>query len=1165
MAQKYISHQKWLFFVDEGFTVKGTGLFLYSLILKYMKLKYLLLLLFISPLVFAGNPHKTSSVLATGSWYKIAVQETGIHKITYQDFIDMGISPSQLNSSAIGVFGNGGGMLPENNSGYRYDDLRENSIEVVDGGDGKIDEGDYILFYGESPDNWTFNYTTRVYSHAKNLYSDYSYYFITVSEGTGNRVTLQPSSISPASFYSTKFDDYAFHEIDSLNLIRSGRTWYGEVFNDKKDFHDFYFSFPNINIQSPVKIVTSVAARAPVLSKFFISEGSTFIDSLQADATDLQSISLFGRPKQKISWITNPDPDIHITMKYQLPDANSAGWLDYLELSCIRNLRWVAPQMSFRDANSVGKYTITEFVMSGADPSVVVWDITDQANIRNIQGTLTDSTLKFRLPTDTLREFIAFNGSSFYPVSLVEPVANQNLHSILPHDLVIVTNPLFAEQADSLAEFHRITSHLSVVVAKTTDIYNEFASGNPDPTAIRDFVKMLYDKGMPGNTPKYLLLFGDGSYDPKNRVPNNNNMVPTYQSLESLKYIGTFVTDDYYGIMGDNQGDGSNGDIDIGIGRFPVTLKSEASILLNKIIHYSSNKDSVQSDWRNMITFIADNENRNMHLNQAEELANIVKTKYPVYNVNKIYIDSYPFVPTPAGDRCPDANKAITKAVTKGCLILNYTGHGGEGGWAAEKILTSEDVGSWENINTLPVFITATCEFSRFDNPERYTAGEMVLMQPNGGAIAIYSTTRLALSTSNFRLDSSFFMNLLPKNGEPIPKMGDLIKISKNYNGNNNNIRNFVLLGDPAQSIAHPQYKITTTEINHKPVNSDPDTTQGLSTVDVKGRIEDLQGNMLKNFNGILFPKVFDKPTTYRTLANQEDSYQQNFELQNSLLYQGKATITNGEFDFSFVVPKSIALQFGKGKISYYAKDSITDANGFFDDFIIGGADPSVNFLNSGPEIALYMENPEFINGDKTNRNTELLAFLDDSNGINYTGLGIGHEIVAILDNDAIHPIVLNDYFNADIDQYGSGIVRYPINNLGNGRHTLRLRAWDLFNNSSEKEISFFVSDYPTLAVNQIGNYPNPFKDMTTFRFFPIQNAGNLVAQIQIFTLTGFLVRTIESEFKESDQGVLTIQWNGRGDQGQQLSSGLYIYHLKVTGENGAAFRASQKLVILDP
>jgi len=469
-------------------------------------------------------------------------------------------------------------------------------------------------------------------------------------------------------------------------------------------------------------------------------------------------------------------------------------------------------------------------------------------------------------------------------------------------------------------------------------------------------------------------------------------------------------------------------------------------------------------------------------------------------------------------------------------------------------------------MDNLPVFITATCEFSRFDNPERYTAGEMVLMQPNGGAIALYSTTRLALSSSNFRLDSSVFINLLPMNGGPVPKMGDLIRISKNNNNNNNNIRNFVLLGDPAQSIAHPQFKVATTEINNKPVGAIPDTTLGLSTVSVKGRIEDFQGNKLEQFNGTIFPTVFDKISTYSTLANQPaDSYRENYELQNTVLYQGKATVKNGDFDFSFVVPKGIALQFGNGKISYYAKDSAIDANGYFDSFIIGGEDPNINSVNQGPEISLYIGDQYFTSGDKVNSNTEMLAYLSDENGINYYGLGIGHEIVVILDNDDVHPFVVNDYYSADIDDYRCGIVRYPLVNLANGRHTLRLKAWDLFSNSSEKEIYFFVSDSPEMTISNVENYPNPFRDLTTFRFNSLENAGALSVKIEIYSLTGLPVRTLNANFPETSSGVLSVDWDGRGDQGQQLSGGLYIYRLTISGENGATFRASQKLVIMNP
>ena len=861
--------------------------------------------------------------------------------------------------------------------------------------------------------------------------------------------------------------------------------------------------------------------------------------------------------------LAHPTQNLDFTLKYKIPDGNSVGWLDFIEVTCSRNLVWSGPQMSFRDANTIGKKNVTEFTMTKADTSVKIWDVTDKENISLLQPILNNGVMKLKILTDTLREFIAFNGAYYYPVSLIEPVANQNLHGIGAHNLVIVTHPLFKDAADSLAEFHRQHNSLSVVVVTTSDIYNEFGCGKADLTAIRDFMKMIYDRNSPGNEARYLLLFGDGSYDPKSRVHNNNNMVPTYQSAESLKFIGTYVTDDYFGILGDKQGDGSNGTINIGIGRFPVTVRPDASILLKKIFHYSSNADSVMSDWRNTITFIADDENRNLHMHQAEELVGIVKAKYPVFNIEKIYLDSYKEIQVPAGLRFPDVNIAINHAVAKGSLIINYTGHGGEDGWAGEKVLTVADIKGWKNSEKLPVFITATCEFSRFDNPERFTAGEMVLMQPDGGAIALYSTTRLALSTSNFRLDSSFFENMLPDTaGAVIPKMGDLIRISKNNNSNNNNIRNFVLLGDPAQDVAFPKYNIKTTEINHTPVRSTPDTAMGLATINVKGEVIDNSGNKIANYNGMVFPKVFDKKQVARTLGNTEDSYPENFDTQNSVLYEGRSTVTNGGFEFSFVVPKSISLQFGNGKISYYAKDSTADAWGYFNNILIGGSDPLIDPVNPGPDISAYMNNTDFRNGDKIGTSANLLVFVNDTNGINFTRVGIGHEIIAVLDGDAVHPIVLNDYFTPNVDQFWGGEIIYPIENLSNGRHTLRVKAWDLYNNSSEKEIYFFVSELPYVSVQQVNNYPNPVTDNTSFQFVSSLNAGNLDVEIRIFNLTGRLVRTISSAFPESNYHILTILWDGTNDQGGRLSAGLYLYRMKVTGSNGASFEASQKLII---
>ncbi len=1132
-----------------------------------MKPKLLSIFFFLSALSFGSIPHKNGSILATGKWYKIAIQETGIHKITYENFVNMGFDLSQVNDSNIRVYGNGGGMLPEANLQPRMDDLREISIQVVDGGDGKLDPGDYVLFYGESPDNWTYSYTTYLFTHSKNLYTDYNYYFINTDIGKGKRITLKASLDIVPNYYSFRLDDHAFYELDQRNLIQSGRVWYGEVFDNTKTSYDFPFNLPNIDSISPIRIVTYVAAHSTVNSKFILSVNEKKTDSMTVDYYNPSDNTDFARFTQKVTTVAKVKSPLTLNLSYKLPYSNAMGWLNFIEINCRRSLIWNGPQMGFRDGNTIGVNNKSEFIIPGANPNVVVWNITNQGNITKIESLLSHDTIRFIIATDSLKEFFAFDGTSYDSVQLVETVNNQNLHAINPTPLIIVTHPLFIDEANRLADFHRQHNNMPATVVKTTEIYNEFGSGKPDITAIRDFMKMLYDRGYPGNPPKYLLLFGDGSYDPKNRLPNNNNLIPTYQSVESLNTGRSYVTEDYYGIMGDSAGQNANGTIDIGIGRFPVTTLDQATNIVDKIIHYSSVSDTILSDWRNTMTFIADDEDENLFLQETEELTGIVKQQYPVFNVNKIYLDAYPLIITPAGERFPDVNKAINKAVSDGSLIINYVGHGGDDGLAAEKVVTVGDIQSWNNIDKLPVILTATCEFSQFDNPERYSAGEMVINQTHGGAIALYTSTRTSIATTNSQLDSCFFRNLIAPDGEPTPTMGDLIRISKNHNNNNSLIRNFVLLGDPAQNIAFPNYKIVTTEINHHPAGETPDTTDGLSVVIVKGQVQDIHGNNLDNFNGYLYSKIFDKPVTYKTLGNKpglNGSYPQSFQLQNSLLSSGKVSVSKGEFEFSFVLPKDIAFQFGKGKISYYAKDSITDANGYSDKIIIGGRDPDINPQNSGPVIRLFMNDISFISGERTSNNPVLLAFLKDTNGINSTGLGIGHEILAVLDDDIAHPIILNDYYKPDLDSYQSGTVTYPMNDLANGLHKLSLTAWDNYDNPSQAEISFFVFDQPELSVGQVINFPNPFNEFTHFRFTPLQNAGALDIQIRIFSYTGQMIKTIESKVSEYGNVPIDIYWDGRDDNGNKRLSGLYLYKLMVKGENGAFTQTTQKMIMLN-
>ncbi len=1136
---------------------------MFSMLLKKVFISIVILL----PLIVSGAiPHADSSVLAKGKWYKLVVTHTGIHQITYQDLRSLGIDLSKVDIAKIRLFGNGSGMLSEVNSAPRVDDLREVSIQVVDGGDGHFDATDYILFYGESADKWSYDRLSRFYTHQRNLYSDSTYYFLNVGQGYGQRVLPMPVNPSAPNYSSFTYDYYLLHDLDQQNLIKSGREWYGETFNNQQSERDFPFYIPNIDTLTSVKVKWYVAANAPVPSYFYLMQSGKKIDSLRIDSTNPTEITRAGWSKYKFSALPGHSPDQTITLSYAMPESNSKGWLNYLELSCRRNLVWLAPQMSFRDINAIGDGKITEFTMKEANPSVQVWDVSNPSRIRTVPATLVDGTMKFKRTTDTLREFIAFDGSFYYPVVCSGTIQNQNLHANEPTSLVIVTNPVFLTQAEQLSEFHRQHNGISVQVVLSTQVYNEFSCGQTDPTAIRDYMKMLYDRGTADSRPKYLLLIGDGSYDPKNRITGNNNLIPTFQSVESLDGTKSYVTDDYFGIMADNSGQEANGAIDIGIGRFPVSTTIQAQSLVDKIIHYTSTAYPVMSDWRNIFTFVADDENQNLHFTQAEGLCAIVKSKYPVFNVNKIYFDAYKLIHVTGGDRFPDANRALNDAVNKGSLIVNYTGHGGETGWSYEQVLTTTDILAWQNKDKLPVFITATCEFSRFDNPERFTAGEMLILQPNGGAIALYSTTRLAFAGSNILLNTSFFNHLMDKDAEgKYIRMGDLIRLSKNDNGNNPALRNFALLGDPAQNIAFSGYEVKTTAINEKPANL-PDTVKGMSTVTVKGQIEDGSGQKVSGFEGIVNCKVYDKPATYTTLGNRPDngeSYPANFVLQNSLLFKGDVPVKSGAFQFTFVLPRNIALQFGAGKLSYFAWNENTAASGYSDQIVIGGRDESINPVNPGPDISLFMDDRAFVDGGETGNAAILLVDLSDTNGINSLGLGIGHEIEAVLDNDRANAMVLNDYYSANFNSYTRGTVAYPLNGLAAGKHILSLKAWDMFDNSSVKEISFYVPDHATLTVKNVFNAPNPLVDQTKFIFQPQQSdGGGLDVQINIYNLKGNQVYTLAHSYPEPLAASMQISWDGCDSNGRILPNGIYPYKIIFKSKSGAYTQTSQKLMI---
>jgi hypothetical protein len=472
-------------------------------------------------------------------------------------------------------------------------------------------------------------------------------------------------------------------------------------------------------------------------------------------------------------------------------------------------------------------------------------------------------------------------------------------------------------------------------------------------------------------------------------------------------------------------------------------------------------------------------------------------------------------------------------------------------------------VKNWGN-KFYPLFVTATCEFSRYDNYEKTSAGEDVLLNENGGGIALLSTTRLVYSGPNFVLNQQFYNNFAQKDEEGnYLKLGDILKRTKNASGTDINKLNFTLLGDPALQLAYPQLKVVTTNINSQEVNALTDTLKAYKEVSVKGIITDGEGNKQTNFNGIVFPSLFDKAQTVKTLSNDNGS-PFSFNQQESLLYKGKTSVKNGEFEFSFVVPRDIAYNYGNGKFSFYASTENTDASGYFDQFIIGGISQGNNTDNQGPEISLFLNDKNFKNGGITNQYPILLADLSDENGINIAGTSIGHNIVATLDNNTTNSMVLNNNFESSIDNYKTGTITYKLPRIDPGKHTLSLKAWDIFNNSSVAEIGFEVADSSNLVIKNIYNYPNPFSETTYFVFEHNQPGKKIEAKLQIFSITGQMVNSIDFNIENEGFSSGPIEYNGTNNVYKKLEKGIYIYRFLFRYNGKEVTSESKKMVIGD-
>lgn len=1122
-----------------------------------------LILYFFLGLVFAvqgQRQYAPASVLATGNWFKIAVKDAGVYKVDGAFLNTLGVG-SNLSSSSIRLFGNGGAMLGENANAPYTDDLMENAIEVVDGGDGIFNTGDYFLFYAPGSSRWLKDSLKQGFRYQKNLYSDSAYYYISVG-GTGKRIALQ-QVYNTAQVAVTEYDERYVFESDLVNLIGSGKEWYGDKFIHAQS-RSFSVDWPGLSIQQPVLLRSSFASRnvgasASILNNVNAANG-TALNFPSVTGTFLDRYATHLEQEQQFS--SNGQTNLIIKFEYQSTAPGAECWLNRFEVLARRSFQFNSTSpLHFRDWRSVSTNTIASFQLPAVLPDMRVWDITDFANTVAMRNRSTN-TFTFYNDASKLREYIAF-----IPAQTLTPVANgkqinQNLHGISTPEYLIITHPLLLEAAGKLATFHQQQYKRTVQVVSTEQVYQEFAGGNADPAAIRDFVKLLYDKkeGL-----KYLLLMGSGSYDPQNRIANNYRFIPTFQSNQSLDPLSSYTSDDFFGML-DDQDDVNLGNalqtIDVAVGRIPARTVAEANRMVEKIISY--HQSSRYGAWRNKLIFLADDKDLNLHLKDAEAVS--AASANPVFQIQKMYLDAFPLVSGSGGNRYPAVNEALVNEVNNGVLIVNYSGHGNHIRLAEEAVLTVNEVNRFQNAARLPLIVTASCDFYPFDDPSKNALGAQVLTGDSTGAIALLTTARLVFASSNRIINEYFIGTALQPNAQTgkYLSLGEAVRIAKNQSvlqaGEVLNTRKFVLLGDPAMQLAFPKEKIKITGIEGMAV-SGADTLRASKSYLLDGDVQDGAGNRLRSFNGTIAVVLYDKAGTVQTLGNDPSSPATAFQQQSAILFKGMFTVDTGHFQMRIILPKDVSFQPGRGRLSLYAYNNTTDATGADTGFVLVGNN-TLPADKTGPSIRLFLNDTLFRNGGLTHETPLLLAHLSDSSGINTSGNGIGHDITLIIDGLIRNIQVLNNWYVSDLDSWYSGTIRYRLPLQVKGAHTLTLKAWDGANNSTEVKLDYVVDRQDRLAISKVMNFPNPFRDKTRFSFEHNQPDKELKLQVLIYDTRGRLIKRIAGPYQTGGTRNIQVEWDGRDESGRKIQKAVYIYQIIIQSGKEQSVHAGQLILL---
>lgn len=1074
------------------------------------------------------------SVLDSGRWWKMTVGEEGVYRVTTAEVAGL----AGANVDSIGVYGAGGGMLSLENGEVPTEGLRPVAVEVIDGdGDGLFGEGDAVLFFGEGADRWYWSPTEERWLFERHAYASENHYFITRDSRERHHIATAPKVTATEEV--TSYTSVAIVDNDLVNIFATGQKWMGERFNTSVPTRTFDLQTAG-NSDGTMKVRYGLANRSTAGGGFSVSTpgysnhvgiGSRQVYTTVTDAFNTTASSFT------------------FTVTFSAGESAATGYLDFIELNSHAPLNFGGGQLVVRNDQALGG--TARFRLGSRDCRV--WEVTRSGSEREMEmtgGEWSDSTSE-------ARKYIVFDGSSYLTPTAIRPLGNQNLHGAAAAELVIVSHPSLTEEARRVATLHELFDGVSTLTVTDEEVYNEYSSGKQDPMALRTLLRDLKARHL-GEAPRWLLIMGSGTYDNRHLLGGSEAAtVVTYETPYSFDEDGvSYCSDDIMGYLSPTGHGAVSETMDVSVGRLPAKSLAEARHMVDKIEGYMTRRDLLsgdeRGDWRNYVTLLADDADPghpgdSAFAHSSEVVARNIGRLYPQLNSDKLYADSYHQSTGAIGSYYPDLNNALRQRMNKGCLLINYIGHGSTAYIGTERFIELSDIESYSNADRLPLFVTSTCSYGRFDQPDGLCGAEACLLAP-AAAVAVISASRPISHLERFNNDVVCF-SLDPSN-----TIGDALRKAKNRTPVAQSIG---LTGDPALRLSQPENRVVVTHINSRPVTEGvDDTATVLSRVTVAGEIQDSTGMLLTDFEGTLYPIVFDRPMKSRTLANDNPGTEVSFDVQKNILYRGSVAVSGGRFEYSFIVPQDVAYQYGYAKLSHYAKSASDHASGCYMQLLLGGLNDTADITASAPEIHLFIGDTNFLDGGITDADPTLVALLFDSTGIN-AGSGLGHDITAVLDGNASSLVVLNDLYEPDVERAGHGSVSYQFSGLTPGHHTLTLKAWNIFNRSAEATIGFNVCHHDTLTLSALHCYPNPARERTQFLLEVNTPARVASAELQIYTPQGQRILSHTPTVSTEGYVVGPMVWDLAS-----VPAGLYLARIIITDTDGHTYQQTTKCIV---